>query len=233
MHQVASGSGTDQYRNTRTQKIIIVAITLFALAGLMMGFAVGAITRPPRQVSITPTPPPPTALAQKPTPTATPAPTLTVADLGIGCPTVTANTGVQLADGNTDYTVSAEIVDKSIIKTTLCGKGKDLHAPDLTCKVWLTKSDDALHKLTRDQFNPVSNLQNPFPQEEQNALTFDTGQQVQPCSQTGPTAWTYKLSPSLKPGFYYVAVVADWKGIVFNWSWTTIRVKAAQTQNGQ
>ncbi len=228
MQHVASGPNQPHYSDHRTQKIVVTAIVLFALSGLMMGFAVGAFTRPSKKVIATP-PIQPSVLAQKPTPTAaTQAPGLDVAALGIGCPKVNPSAVFQLADGTTGYTLAAEIEDKSISKAPApCGTGKDLHAPDLMCKIWLTTNQASLRSLSGEQLNPVSNLQNPFPKEEQNAFLFDGGQQqVQPCSQTGTTNWSYKLAPSLKSGTYFLAVVADWKGQVFNWSWSVITIKS-------
>jgi hypothetical protein len=228
MQQVAFRPQQNLNGNNQTQKIVITAITLFALSGLMMGFAVGAFTRPHKQTPAKQATMP-TAIAKQPTPKPTTAPTIDVAAVGIACPIINLSSAVQNADGNTNYTLSAEIQDQSTSKNNPipgCGSGKDLHAAGLTCKIWLARSQDSLRNLSSKNFSPVSNLQNPFPGEEQGALLF-TGnqQQVQPCSQTGLTSWKYTLSPTLKAGNYYLAVVADWQGTVFNWSWAGIKIQ--------
>ncbi len=226
MQQVASRPNQNLNGNNQTQKIVITAITLFALSGLMMGFAVGAFTRPHKQATIKQAVVP-TTVAKQPTPKPTTAPAMDVAAVGISCPILNLSAISQNADGNTNYTLSAEIQDQSISKNPKpCGTGKALRAAGLMCKIWLTQSQNSLENLSRQQLSPVSNLQNLFPKEEQDAFQF-TGnqQQVQPCSQTGATNWGYKLSPTLKSGTYFLAVVADWQGTVFNWTWKGITIK--------
>jgi len=232
MQQVASRPNQNLNGNNQTQKIVITAITLFALSGLMMGFAVGAFTRPHKQATIKQAVVPAT-VAKQPTPKPTTAPIVDVAAVGISCPIITPSALSQVADGNTNYTLTAEIQDQSISKEPMpCGTGKDLHAAGLMCKIWLTRSQNSLENLSRDQLSPVSNLQNLFPKEEQDAFQF-TGnqQQVQPCSQTGTTNWSYTLSPNLKPGTYFLAVVADWQGTVFNWTWKGITITGQGNNN--
>ncbi len=224
MQQFATRQQPGPDKNARAQKVVITAIILFALSGLMMGFAVGAFTRPHRQAS-TPSRPQTPIVQQKP-PTATPAATQTtdITALGISCPII--NTSIaQTADGTTSYQLSATLNDKSFNKSTLCGSGKLLTVAGITCKMWITNDADAAKNLTKDQFFPVSNLQNPFPKEIPNAFIFSSGQQVQACSPTGTTTWTYKLSPTLKSGTYYLGVAADWQGLTWNWRWSQIIVK--------
>jgi hypothetical protein len=228
MQHVASRPNPPSGGNARAQKIVIVAIILFALAGLMSGFGVGAATRPHQQTANTPPPqhkssPPVAQTTQKSTPTPKVDPILAK---GIGCPNPTYSFA-QNADGITDYKLTALIVDQSISKQpTPCGTGKTIKATGLTCKLWLTDNLDSLHTLSRAQLSPVSNLQQTFPKEKQGALNFDGGQQqIQPCSPTGTTSWSFTLSPDLKSGTYYLAVVADYDGKVFNWSWRSIIVQ--------
>lgn len=232
MQQVASRPKQNLNGNNQTQKIVITAITLFALSGLMMGFAVGAFTRSHKPTATTQTVMPP-ALTKQPTPQPTTAPTVDVAAVGISCPITSPSAISQVADGNTNYTLSAEIQDQSISKDPVpCGTGKDLHTAGLICKIWLTRNQDSLKRLAREQLSPVSNLQNPFPGEVQGAFQF-TGnqQQVQPCNQTGLTTWSYTLSPTLKSGTYFLAVVADWQGQVFNWRWDNITIHGQGNNN--
>lgn len=232
MQQFAARPNPTSPGSSRTQKIVIVAITLFALSGLMVGFVVGAATRPHKQLTNAPTQQPTAPITQQTgkTPTSTSKPQVNVAANGIGCPKVQLDQADQNADNSTDYTVKALIADKSISKEPApCGTGKPIKASGLTCKIWLTDNLDSLHHLTKDQFNPASNLQNPFPKEVQNAFIFDNNQQqVQPCNQTGTTSWSYKLSPNLKAGTYQLAVAADYNGLVFNWAWTTITIQSTK-----
>jgi hypothetical protein len=215
-------------KNSQTQKIVITAITLFALSGLMMGFAVGAFTRPQKQAPVKQAVVH-TTVAKQPTPKPTTAQVVDVAAVGIACPIITPSSYAQNADGNTDYTVKAEIQDQTTSKNSPipgCGSGKDLHAAGLMCKIWVTRNIDSLRNLAKSgDLSPVTNLQNAFPKEETDAFQFDNNQQsVQPCSQTGQTTWSYKLSPNLQPGNYFLAVVADWQGTVFNWGWQGIAI---------
>jgi hypothetical protein len=232
MQQVASRPNQNLNGNNQTQKIVITAITLFALSGLMMGFAVGAFTRPHKQATVQPTVVT-TSVAKQPTPQPTTTPAVNVAAVGISCPIITPSAISQVADGNTGYTLSAEIQDQSISKDPVpCGTGKDLHAAGLMCKIWLTRSQDSLRNLSKEQLSPVSNLQNTFPGEVQNAFQFTSNQQqVQQCSLTGLTTWNYKLSSTLKSGTYYLAVVADWQGTVFNWTWKGITIQGQGNNN--
>jgi hypothetical protein len=232
MQQVASRPNQNLNGNNQTQKIVITAITLFALSGLMMGFAVGAFTRPQKQATIKQTVVT-TTVKKQPTPQVTTTPTVDVTKVGISCPIISPSAISQVADGNTNYTLSAEIQDQSVSKDPVpCGTGKELHAAGLMCKIWLTRNQDSLRNLSKAQLSPVSNLQNSFPGEVQEALQF-TGnqQQVQQCSLTGMTTWSYTLSPTLKSGTYYLAVVADWQGQVFNWRWDNITIHGQGNNN--
>lgn len=194
--------------------IVIFAIFLFALSGLMMGLAVGAFTRH----KPTSTPSHSNVAQQKAQ--ATPTQNVNIIALGgIGCPIITTPF-TQMADGTTVYQLSATIVNNS----TTCGKGGNpLKVSGITCKIWITNTTAA--SPTRDQLFPASNMQNAFPDEIQNALTFTNGQQVQGCSPTGVTTWSYKLSPTLKEGTYYLGVAADWQGQNWNWYLSQIAVK--------
>lgn len=206
--------------------IVVFAVFLFALSGLMMGFAVGAFTRHP-----TSTPAQSNVTQQKPQ--ATPAQNVNVTALGgIACPIFSPTFSFsQTADGATSYQLSVTITDRSISQTAHnnCGEGKPLKIPGITCKVWITNNNAGLTvaSLTKNYFQPATNMQNAFPDEMQNVLTFTSGQAVQDCSSTGATTWSYSLSPTLPSGTYHLAVAADWQGQSWNWSWRDITVKGA------
>jgi len=218
------------------QKLLITVLTLFAFSGLLIGFTVGAYTRTPNKVQ------PPTTNNNSSTvasQAATPTPTagIDVATRGVGCPIINQSTDTETADGNTSYTFTVQAVDKSIDKGgpgNPCGKGQPLFAQDLMCKIWLTKDAASLKKgLPADSLKPANLSNSLFPGEEANALIFDGGTtpQVQQCSQTGLTSWSYKLSPNLKSGTYYLAAISDWHGTFYNWRWTSIAVKNPQESN--
>ncbi len=214
---------TQPHGTSQVQYMIITAITLFALSGLMVGFTVGAFThpRPVQQTHKGTTIP---ALTVSKSPTATKAPTVNIAQVKIGCPIPGNYQQTQISDGTTDYTFSAQIVDRSIDPTPPCGKGNPLALPDLSCKMWLVKEQDdvrkladRINKLPADEREAVWNLQMPFPKEDTKALQMDTGSTAATtCNPTGgPTTWHYKLSPDLDPGTYYIAILANSHGDLF------------------
>ena len=217
---------------SQVQSMIITAITLFALSGLMVGFTVGAFTHPrsaPQTHKDTRIP----VLTVSKSPVPTKAPAVDIAAVRIGCPIPGNYQPVQLSDGTTDYTFSAQIVDKSIDNASACGKGKPLAVSDLSCKIWLVKAQDdvrnlgdRISKLPDAERQATWNLQMPFPKEDTNALQMDSGSTTATtCNPTGgQTTWHYKLSPNLDPGTYYMAVLANWHGAYSNWTWVPLTV---------
>jgi hypothetical protein len=210
----------DQQRNTRKQSLIITGITLFALSGLLVGFAVGAINRPqhPRTssgLSVSP-------VANQQSQSATPTVAKTTQVLPLGFPVITQVSSPEMADGTTSYTFTAHPVDQSIDK----GHGKQVHAPDITCKIWLTKEENVTGTLqdAGDRLHNVGSLSQPLPKEVQNAFTFTGGNQTQNCSANGDTTWKYQLAPSVNHGVYNIVILTDWAGQRYNWSWVHITV---------
>lgn len=214
--------------NSQSQKIIITAITLFALAGLLVGFAFGAITRPAKTVQVTP-PIKASPIAGRTVTTQQTTPTVDVMQVGIGCPLVQGGYNAdETVTSASNYTFAAQIVDKSIENTTACGRGKPLNAPNVKCKLWLTKDNNINDTLNHnaDRLVHVDTIDQPMPQEVQDGLHFsDTTKQTQNCSTTGPTTWSYQLSPSLQSGKYNLVVLADWMGKRYNWTFRTINVE--------
>jgi hypothetical protein len=225
MQQTIPRQGTPSSPNRgRSQSIIITAITLFALSGLLVGFAFGALTikRTP-QVTDTQTNKSsnPVVIPQALTPTATP----TQQIIPLGYPKIdTLSSATQVADGTTTYTLSAYPVDQSIDK----GHGKQVHADGITCKIWLTKNQDVTPMLLqqKDRLQKVETLTQPMPDEVQNAFTFTTGEQTQKCSATGSTTWSYTIAPSVDAGNYLLVILTDWSGQRWNWFATQIQVTA-------
>ncbi|GAC1376357.1 MAG: hypothetical protein NVS2B12_34980 [Ktedonobacteraceae bacterium] len=218
---------------SQVQSMIITAIILFALSGLMVGFTVGAFTHPrPVPQAHKDTKVPVLMVSKAPTPTQQ-ASTADIATVRIGCPIPGDYKAVQVSDGTTDYTFSAQIVDKSLDNGSACGKGKPLAAVDLSCKMWLVKEQDDIRKLAdhinklpADQRQAMWNLQQPFPKEVTNALVMDAGSMpAMTCNSTGgATTWHYKLSPQIAPGTYYIAILANWHGGYSNWTWVPLTI---------
>src|SRR5438477_7338204 len=70
-------------QSARPQSIIIAAITLFALSGLLIGFAVGALNRPKQTPTTTPNKGNTPIVAQKASPTVT---LTSLTPSNLGCP---------------------------------------------------------------------------------------------------------------------------------------------------
>ncbi|HEY4382873.1 MAG TPA: hypothetical protein VGN34_00145 [Ktedonobacteraceae bacterium] len=212
IHKSSSPAGPNQ-NGPRSQSIIITAITLFALSGLLVGFAFGALTKQRSQPTTNISqnkPSTPITVPRSTTPT--PSPTEQITSLGIPH-IVPVNTVALVADGATPYTLSAYPIDKA---------GNQIHSATITCKIWLTKDTDINGTLStaNDQLKNVDTLNQPFPKEEQGALNFTGSQQTQKCSASGNTTWTYTIAPTVDPGSYRLIVLTDWAGQHWNWSYT-------------
>ncbi len=204
----------------QTRKIAVFAILLFALSGLISGFAVGAFMHPktgtrPATTNTRPGNTPVTQSTKGPVSTAP-------ENVSLAYPVI--NQGdysyFQVANGSTSYTFSAWILNRS---------QDPIQVPDVTCKLWLTKDSDVNSILQADNYaipRAFDTIQQSFPGEVVGALIFASStQQTQPCTPKGKTTWSYTVSPSLDPGIYYAVVLADWKGKSFDWSWRAIRIK--------
>lgn len=198
----------------QTRGIAVMAIILFALAGLLSGFAVGAFVRPGQHSQVNlPSQPGTTPSTQK-----THAPTAPVTDhpSTIEEPTINSYTYTEVANGSAPYTVTAFTTRKS---------GERISNSDLTCKIWLTRNGNVSASITANRLRAVSTLSAPFPHEIQGALMFSSSTpQTQTCS-NGKGTWNYTLSPTVQPGLYYIVSLMDWEGVHYNWSWVDIVVK--------
>ncbi|GHO67019.1 hypothetical protein KSC_059110 [Ktedonobacter sp. SOSP1-52] len=223
---------TDTLRTkSRSQTVITTALLLFAITGLLSGFTFNAMNRPPKS-----TPPTTNITKQSPvatktkTPTSSPTtqPIVDVAATSLGCPTANVDQPTQKPDGTTLYTASLQAVTKGSKGANKC-QGEVLKAPEITCKLWLTKNPDETNKaLTKDSYALLKNLDNleqPIPNEEQGALVFSSNaQSLQPCHNDGTASWQYQVSTSVQPGTYYLVYVVDWKGKRFNWSYKQVTI---------
>src|SRR5258708_38625980 len=88
--------------NSQPQKIIITAITLFALAGLLVGFTFGAINHPNKAAPVTQTLNPSPVAGR--TVTAQPTATIDVLKRGTNCPPVHDFSADEKPDGTSNYT---------------------------------------------------------------------------------------------------------------------------------
>jgi hypothetical protein len=209
--------------NQQTRKIAIVAILLFALSGLISGFAVGAFVHPKSQVGTgtgtSNTGSKTTTIAHA---THTTVPTTTVEHINLDLPVIAQGdySYFQIANGSTNYTFSSQIINKD---------KNPIQAQDVTCKLWLTKEGDVNSILRADNYallRSVDTIQQPFPKEVVGAFNYIApSQQIQPCAPTGKTSWTYTISQSVDLGNYSLVVLADWRGKSFNWSWVNIIIK--------
>lgn len=123
-------------------------------------------------------------------------------------------TSPEKADGATSYKLAALIVDKDT--------NNPIQVNTVTCRLWLTKDAQGTQSaLSANNYalpKAINTIDQPFPSEEDESLEFaDASPQVQSCAGTGKTTWTYKLSPDLRRGTYYLVVLADWKGQHYNW----------------
>lgn len=208
--------------SSQTRSIAIFAVLLFALAGLISGFAFGAFVHP-KTTSTTGnsgsnTKPP---VVHK---TQTPVSSKTIQPIRLGFPVINQADYFENADGSTPYTLSAYAVDTS----KDAGHGNPIHASGITCKLWLTKDGNVNANMPSDRLRSVNSLQAPFPKEVSEALNFSTDTlQVQSTNSDGRTTWKYTLPSSLHSGAYYLVVLMDWNGIHYNWSWIKITIKQA------
>jgi hypothetical protein len=212
--QSISGQGPINNLNPQSRTIAVIAIILFALAGLISGFAVGAFIRPGQQQQAnnqnqTITPP---TQGQSNTPTVS----HPQRPLPMGFPVIDDFKYSEIANGSTTYSVLAHAVDK---------KNQPLHKQGITCKLWLTQDGNVSANMPTSRLKAIDSLNQPFPEEMQGALNFDTAtSQTQACN-NGQGKWNYTLSPSVEDGKYYLVILMDWSGVHYNWSWVQITIK--------
>lgn len=206
----------------QSRKIAVFAILLFALSGLISGFAMGAFVRPKIGIGTKPTGSGITPVGQN-TKTAV---TTTLTPTKLGWPVFTPS-GKQIANGTSLYTLTAQVVDQSIDPRN----GYPVHASGITCKIWLTKDGNINDNIQADNYKrlkSVDTLNESFPGEIVGALNFDPGtQQTQPSNANGQATWKYTVAPFVAPGDYFLVVLADWNGAHYNWSWAHIEIKNA------
>jgi len=212
---------SSRYPNNLSQhsrKVAIMAILLFALAGLLSGFAVGAFvhTKPQAGTGIGTD-----STGSKMTPVARVtqiAPTAVTQPKELGYPVIDKSVFEynELADGQTTYTFSAYAI---------YANGQRVNSPGITCKLWLTKNTQALQ---RSEWTPVSAVNQPIGEEVEGSMIFDsTTPQVQNCDTNAQATWKYQVATSVEPGTYYLATLTDWAGKHYNIWWQQVIIKKA------
>ena len=131
MQTVSRQHSNNVYQQTR--KIAIVAIILFALSGLISGFAVGAFVHPKAQTGSGTGTSSNTGSKSTPNTQVTHAPVTTLPPIRMGDPVVTEISTFQKANASTPYIFTAHAVDTSIDKH----HGKQIYASGITCRLWL------------------------------------------------------------------------------------------------
>lgn len=217
--------------NGRAQSpsVLMIALTLFALAGLMIGFAVGVFThQKSAQTANTNKGTSIPVVAQKAMPQQSPV----AQALPLGFPILNDPTNsfadTQTADGNTQYTVGAQAIDNN---------NKPIHAAGITFKLWLVQRIPN-HKTFMLADNPtpaqmLTNIANPIAGKVQNTnypeisgFTFNsTTAQVQTSDAQGQVTWKYTIAPSIPAGNYNLVILSDWAGKYYNWSWINIHIQ--------
>jgi len=200
----------------QSRKIAFFAVLLFALSGLISGFAVGAFVHPRIGTGTTSTGPGTTSGAQSSKTSQS------TENVNLGSPEIRDFSYSEVANGSTSYIFTAQIFDKS---------KNPIRVSDVSCKLWLTKNGDVNQLLLADNAaipRAIDEIQQPFRDEVANGLNFiSSSRQVQPCTPNGKTTWSYTVSSSVDPGTYYLVVLADWKGKSYYWSWQAIKIRKA------
>jgi hypothetical protein len=209
--------------NQQTRKIAVVAIILFALSGLISGFAVGAFVHSKAQPGTGTGISSNTGSKSTPITQVTHSPVSTIHPIRMGDPVVTEVSTFQKANANTPYIFTAHAVDTSIDKHN----GKQIYASGITCKLWLQHIPQRnFVNLSIERLQKMD-IQGPLTGDEiPGALIFAPGvSQIQTTNSNGRVSWNYTLATSVEPGAYYLVVLMDWQGQYSNWSWRYVSVK--------
>lgn len=211
--QTLTGQRSTNSLSSQSRTVAMLAILLFAFAGLISGFAIGAFVRPNQthQASNATTliNPPTQKKTQGTTPTALARPEL------LGEPVIDQVQYSQEANGTTTYNFTAHAINK---------QRQAIRKDGITCKIWLTHDGNVNRNMPTSRLQAIDTLGQPFPKETANALIFDsTTSQTQPCA-AGVGNWNYKLSSALKSGTYYLVILMDWGGVHYNWKWIQVTV---------
>jgi hypothetical protein len=223
----------------QSRRIAVFAVLLFALAGLISGFTVGAFVRPkiggPGSTgnnNISPI----VQQTKTATPVAQPRPQT------ISFDSVDGFSSSEVPNGTT-YTLTAHL------KPVLGADGQPVSATNLTCKLWLISrvpGDQGVY-IPSDIARNVTAINEPFTidgatletlnpipgityQEIAGSLNFNSGTpQTHSCATQGEVTWRYQVSPSVTPGRYTLVGLYDWSGKHWTWFWADIVVRSANS----
>ena len=213
-------SRTSNSLSPQSRKVAVFAVLLFALAGLISGFAVGGFVRPKiGGVGSTGGNNINNPVVQQ---TKTATPVSTVRPVKLGFPVVTAIRTHEKADATTTYTFAAYAVDQSIDAQ----HGKRMNVAGISGKLWLQHIPSGnFVNLPGSKLRHLD-IQGPLTDDEiVGALNFVAGSsQVQQTNASGQITWNYTVSASVPPGDYYLTVLLDWSGQSYNWSWRQVTV---------
>ena len=208
--------------HSRSGTVTFYTLLCFSLAGLIMGFAIGGFASHLAFGSTGhsgPTSSAPMIAGHGSNPSATATPE----NIFLGVPGVATGdyTSPEIADGTTTYHLSTQIINKD--------SNTPITVTDVVCRLWLTDDSQATSAgLSNNNYaipRDPTTFNQPFPSELAGALNFTSpGQQTQPCAANGKTTWNYTLATSLSHGTYYLVVLADWKGVHYNWYMVEIRI---------
>ena len=218
-----SGNG-----NSPLRRMTVYVLLGFALTGLLTGFAFGGFLQHNSNNSADNTNSsqkntPVTQATKGATPTATVQPVVKLA------PPIAPNGSPQsaTADSTTVYSLTIQTLDDA--------HHQPVHAPDITCKLWLVHQIPANQILNIDEkiLAKVDSLKQPIPGKvndqdfnEISALGFDaTTQQTALCNAQGQMTWKFTVASGTPAGNYNLVVLTDWRGIHWNWSWFFLAIQ--------
>lgn len=203
---------------TQVQTVMITAITLFALSGAILGFAVGAFTRPHSTAPTTNTSnnnkkQTPVVVAKTPSPTTT---TVAAQPIPQGCPRIVTTYSL-------DGTITLNLIAKQKTPGSNCDPDKeaDLTSNGITCRIFLAKADGdhpLLDGSDETLFKDTTKYSSSFPHELTGLSVVNGGSLTQPCVQ-GKATWTLKLADTLAKGKYYIVGVTG-NSPFYNFSWS-------------
>jgi hypothetical protein len=206
--------------NGPSRSIAVLAVILFALAGLMSGFAVGGFIHSKSGLSSTTGTSGTTSEGQTTKSSSPPS-----HPVRLGFPQMNLSNDIQKADGTT-YTLTTQAINS---------QSQPVHASGITCKLWLVRRipEGTILDIPISILKDVNAISNPIPGtvnglsfNEVDGLNFDNSTpQTHLCNANGQFTWKYQLSSAVASGAYNLVVLTDWQGAYYNWAWINIVIQ--------